>query len=114
MEKRSLLDQLVHGVADAIGDVREKLVEEGWFGRSSAPASVDTSATIAPPIQPATVSRTHIDLDINQSVNVGTINIDMRQQTSTSPMRSWDDICANVGPVRGNEPEPEHERGLDR
>ena len=30
---RSLWDQLIAGTGDAIADIREKLVEEPWFGR---------------------------------------------------------------------------------
>lgn len=30
---KSLFDQLAEGVASAIRDIREKVVEEGWFGR---------------------------------------------------------------------------------
>lgn len=30
---RSLWDQLLAGTGDAIADIREKLVEEPWFGR---------------------------------------------------------------------------------
>jgi hypothetical protein len=34
MEKqKSLYDQFVKGLADAITDIREKVVEEPWFGR---------------------------------------------------------------------------------
>lgn len=31
---RSLWDQLIAGTGDAIADIREKLVEEPWFGRA--------------------------------------------------------------------------------
>ena len=30
---KSLWDQLIAGTGDAIADIREKLVEEPWFGR---------------------------------------------------------------------------------
>lgn len=30
----SLWDQLIAGTGDAIADIREKLVEEPWFGRA--------------------------------------------------------------------------------
>jgi hypothetical protein len=32
-EKKSLYEEIATGVADAIVDIREKVVEEGWFGR---------------------------------------------------------------------------------
>lgn len=34
MREKSLFDQLYDGIADAVGDIREKVVEEGYFGRS--------------------------------------------------------------------------------
>lgn len=33
MRNQSLYDKLAKGVGDAIADIREKLVEEPWFGR---------------------------------------------------------------------------------
>jgi hypothetical protein len=32
-EKKSLYEELTKGLADAIVDIREKVVEEPWFGR---------------------------------------------------------------------------------
>jgi hypothetical protein len=32
-EKKTLYDELTKGLADAIVDIREKVVEEPWFGR---------------------------------------------------------------------------------
>ena len=32
-EKKSLFEELTKGLADAIVDIREKVVEEPWFGR---------------------------------------------------------------------------------
>jgi hypothetical protein len=34
MAKGSFLEQLQNGLADGIADIREKLVEEPWFGRA--------------------------------------------------------------------------------
>jgi hypothetical protein len=34
MPKQSLWDQLSKGVADAVVDIREKVVEEPWYGRA--------------------------------------------------------------------------------
>jgi len=33
MPEQSWTEKLFHGLGDAIADVREKAVEEGWFGR---------------------------------------------------------------------------------
>jgi hypothetical protein len=33
MKNQSLYDKLAKGIGDAIVDVREKVVEEGWYGR---------------------------------------------------------------------------------
>jgi len=32
-EKKSFLEEVTKGIADAITDIREKVVEEPWFGR---------------------------------------------------------------------------------
>lgn len=32
--RQTLWDQLIAGAGDAIADIREKLVEEPWFGRA--------------------------------------------------------------------------------
>jgi hypothetical protein len=32
--KDSFLDQLYNGIADAVTDIRQKVVEEPWFGRA--------------------------------------------------------------------------------
>lgn len=34
MREKSMFEQLYDGIADAVSDIREKVVEEGWFGRS--------------------------------------------------------------------------------
>ncbi len=46
MEKRGILDQFYKGLADAITDIREKVVEEPWFGR---PVTERESLTVAWP-----------------------------------------------------------------
>jgi hypothetical protein len=33
MKNQSLYDQLAKGLRDAVADIREKVVEEPWFGR---------------------------------------------------------------------------------
>jgi hypothetical protein len=33
MRNQSFYDKLTKGVSDALVDIREKVVEEGWFGR---------------------------------------------------------------------------------
>lgn len=33
MKKESILDQVLRGLGDAVADIREKAVEEPWFGR---------------------------------------------------------------------------------
>jgi hypothetical protein len=33
MRNQSFYDKLAKGVSDALADIREKVVEEGWFGR---------------------------------------------------------------------------------
>jgi len=32
-EKKSLFEEITKGIADAVTDIREKVVEEPWFGR---------------------------------------------------------------------------------
>lgn len=39
MARKSLLDEIVSGFANAVEDVRHKVVEEGWFGRQVTPHS---------------------------------------------------------------------------
>lgn len=114
MEKRSLLDQLVHGVAGAVGDIREKLME-GWFGpggaSTGAAGEIGAPTPAAAPMQG--VHRTNVDLHVGDNITIDSANVDMRQQNMATPMRSWDDICADIGPVRGSAPDPERERGMD-
>jgi hypothetical protein len=33
-ERKSLLDELVSGIGNAVTDIREKVVEEAWFGKA--------------------------------------------------------------------------------
>jgi hypothetical protein len=33
MKNESVFDKLAKGLGDAVADIREKVVEEGWFGR---------------------------------------------------------------------------------
>ena len=33
MKNRSVLDEFVRGLGDAVADIREKVVEEAWYGR---------------------------------------------------------------------------------
>ena len=33
MKNESVFDRLTKGLGDAIADIREKVIEEGWFGR---------------------------------------------------------------------------------
>lgn len=35
--RASLLDRLAQGVGEAVTDIRQKVVEEGWFGRAVTP-----------------------------------------------------------------------------
>ena len=34
MKNQSLYDQIIGGIGNAIADIREKVVEEPWFGRT--------------------------------------------------------------------------------
>jgi hypothetical protein len=34
MAERKWLDKLYNGIADAVADIREKVVEEPWYGRA--------------------------------------------------------------------------------
>lgn len=40
-------------------------------------------------------------------------DVHSERENMPPPMRSWDEICAEVGPVRGSAPDKEHERGMD-
>ena len=53
----SLFDQFVQSVASAINDVREKVVEEGWFGRVVSP---DTSLTPDSTPEPSNAWQQHV------------------------------------------------------
>ena len=35
MPRESLFDQFYKGLSNAIADIRERVVEEGWFGRAN-------------------------------------------------------------------------------
>jgi hypothetical protein len=71
MEKKSVFDQIQKGLADAITDIREKVVEEPWYGR--VVNERDTSAPQWPEAQqaqpePVECSREHSaeDIDIDR------------------------------------------------
>ena len=59
----SLFDQFVQSVASAINDVREKVVEEGWFGRVVSP-----DITSEPAQQPSNAWQQHVQ-QATQSAN---------------------------------------------
>ena len=42
MKKQSIFDQFAKGLGDAVADIREKVVEEPWYGRAlSQPQTIE-------------------------------------------------------------------------
>ena len=41
MERQSLYDSIAQGVGEAVADIRQKVVEEGYFGRAVTQLDVD-------------------------------------------------------------------------
>lgn len=62
MSKKGLVDELWDGIGHAVTDVRQRVVEEGWFGRIVTPGdggaditvSVEQPAQDVPPGAPET------------------------------------------------------------
>ena len=61
----SLFDQFVQSVASAINDVREKVVEEGWFGRVVSP---DTPPAPESAPEPSNAWQQHVQ-QVTQAAN---------------------------------------------
>lgn len=47
MKKDSLMEEFVAGIAGAVNDIREKVVEEGWFGRTVTTSSPEAGSSNA-------------------------------------------------------------------
>jgi hypothetical protein len=61
MPQQSLLNQLYQGLTNGVSDIREKLVEEPWFGRSlSEPGNDSPQWPEAKEPQPSVGSATHV------------------------------------------------------
>jgi hypothetical protein len=73
--------EATHG---AIPDIRQKLVEEAWFGRSVTQSEQDVSARLG-----------------------------WTQPAATAPEHAWDDLRKRLAQERGHQPEREVEHGHD-
>lgn len=130
MATRSLFDELAHSFSNAVTDVREKLIEEAWFGRTTAPQermseevgdlldrqSPTTAHTPAGPLtfdrmlgefvpQQEGEQRPYFDRESGQFSDT---------TEPRSPPKSWDEMTAQMAKARGYEPEQEIDRDLER
>lgn len=58
--KESIFDQLYNGIADAVADIREKVVEEPWFGRTVTEREQAPQWPQAQEPEPSLGSATHV------------------------------------------------------
>ena len=66
---RTLWDQLIAGTGDAIADIREKLVEEPWFGRALDVQASDLGPSVSE-LQPSREQEPNApDLGQEQSID---------------------------------------------
>lgn len=59
MREQSFLDEFTKGFGDAIADIREKVVEEPWFGRAVTEREVTQDAPQWPQAQEKEPIETH-------------------------------------------------------
>lgn len=113
---RSPSDHLAQFIGSAVADVREKLVEEAWFGRASASqerVSEEMSVILSqhPESVPAPAVAPSSDLDkfLAQSTNIHHSD----PGGGLGKPLTWDEVCAQYGresPAHEHEPDRDLER----
>lgn len=125
MAVRSLLDQLTNLFGNALTDVREKLIEEAWFGRTTAPQErmsqdvgdlLDRQSSAVAPAAPLN----HGEFIPQRSdehgapIDRGNSNQLHHDATPRPQALSWDEISAQMAKARSYEPEQEVDRDMER
>ena len=130
MATRSLFDELANSFGNAVTDVREKLIEEAWFGRTTAPQErmsqeIGDLLGQQPPIGvQAPEGPVNFDRMLGQFVEprgeepAPYFDRESRQffgaaESRSQPM-SWDEMTAQMAKARGYELEQDIDCDLDR
>lgn len=96
MADRSLFDQLLGAFGNAVTDVREKLVEEAWFGRTTA-------------------AQERMSHDIGEAVAAKDPPAGHESTRAGQPQAlSLDQMAAQLAKDRGYEPEPDIDHDRER
>ena len=130
MATRSLFDELAHSVGNAVNDVREKLIEEAWFGRTTAPQERMSQAVGDLLVQAPSVSPSAPDGPLTfdrllrefvpqrDESQAPYFDRESRQFSDAANPRSkpmsWDEMTAQLDEARGYKAEREIDRDIER
>ena len=106
MASRSLLDQLAQSFGQAITDIREKVVEEGWFGRTTGPQERMSQG------MGEFFGQAHHSTE-SPGISASTEHVAPEAAPAKSPM-SWEEIRAKMAQDHGYQPERDIDHDLER
>lgn len=124
MAQQGLWERFKHQVTTAISDVREKVVEEGWFGRPTAPQEESMAVKLGweqrGPKPDVAGANTNMPASVSLNIPPAVATDVTRAAAALKPL-SWEEIRSDmldapqyspvVSPALGHRGE---EQGLDR